>query len=506
MTPAGAERFARRLHRYDLDEHGAPLVEHLARVAALVSAADGTSHQLMAAWLHHVPRTEVQPEHLAVRGIPPVVLRITEAVTRSHPRESIERHAARIRACPDAPLVLLAIINDRHRRGADVQRPPARGDVLLLARAGIPLPTVLATGPVPDTATLLGRLNAGDPNRWEAARLLADAYEPAAIRPLFDAVLAAETGDARWAAGPPGTPGEEYLRSKLTKIVLHRRYDDPALAQVFLEMAGHPDQWLRQYGIRCLAAFPEHLPAVERALGDESPIVVAGAVRALPTERVAALTDQLLAITRGTDKGWLWARLAAMHALYAAGDPRGRDLILAALSVHGKTPLYGMRKRVSALGRRLIADDDPSVVPALIAHLQGGMARIVAARLLGDKRAREATGDLVAALATATQEKQYELMLACIISLGKIRDPAAIPALGEACGHPFGQIRETALQALFWSDDPRVTEIALTAAEDFNPLVRDRAVRLLAARGDHRAVSRLLSACKGRSRRPRCAA
>jgi HEAT repeat protein len=497
MTPAGAERLARRLHRYDLDESGGPLVEHLARVAALVRAAGGTPDQLMAAWLHRLPRTEVQPENLAARGIPPAVLGITEAIGRRHPGEPLERRAARIRSCPDAPLVLLAVINDRYRLGADVGKPPARGDALLLAQAGIPRPAVLATEPDPDPATLLDRLNPGDPNRWEAARLLAEAYEPAAIRPLFDALLAAQAGDAGWADGPPGTAGKEYLSRVLTKIVLHRQWDEPALAPVFLAMAGHCDYRLRQDGIRCLAAFPEHRPVIEQALGDESPVVVAAAVRALPAERVPALTDRLLAVAGSTETGWLWARLAAMQALYAAGDPRGRALILAALAVHGKVPVYNRRHRVSAMGRHLIADEDPSVVPALIAHLRNPRARIVAARLLGDKRAREATGDLVAALATAVADESPEMMLACIIALGKIRDPAAIPALGEACGHAVWFIRETALQALFWSDDSRVTEVALAAAEDFNPKVRDRAVRLLAARGDGRAVSRLLSACDG---------
>jgi hypothetical protein len=41
MTPAGAERLARRLHKYELDESGEHYVEHLARVAALVTEAGG---------------------------------------------------------------------------------------------------------------------------------------------------------------------------------------------------------------------------------------------------------------------------------------------------------------------------------------------------------------------------------------------------------------------------------------------------------------------------------
>jgi hypothetical protein len=49
MIPAGAERLARRIHRYHLDESGGPFAEHLARVAELVREAGGGAHQVMAA-------------------------------------------------------------------------------------------------------------------------------------------------------------------------------------------------------------------------------------------------------------------------------------------------------------------------------------------------------------------------------------------------------------------------------------------------------------------------
>jgi (p)ppGpp synthase/HD superfamily hydrolase len=55
MTPAGAERLARRLHKYELDESGALYVEHLARLAGLVAEAGGGPRHLMAAWPMSAP-------------------------------------------------------------------------------------------------------------------------------------------------------------------------------------------------------------------------------------------------------------------------------------------------------------------------------------------------------------------------------------------------------------------------------------------------------------------
>jgi HEAT repeat protein len=101
------------------------------------------------------------------------------------------------------------------------------------------------------------------------------------------------------------------------------------------------------------------------------------------------------------------------------------------------------------------------------------------------------------AVAISRASSDPEVALACIRALAKIQDPATVPALGEASRHQRYFIKDTALQALFWSDDPQVTEIALAAAEDFSPKVRDRAIRLLAARGDQRATARLISACDG---------
>src|SRR5215471_4830919 len=97
MTLEGAERFARRFHRYHLDDSGEPFVEHLARVAESVREAGGGTREMMAAWLHGVPRAGVQSAGLVMRGVPSAVIRIIEAVAQD-PGELLEPAARRAAA------------------------------------------------------------------------------------------------------------------------------------------------------------------------------------------------------------------------------------------------------------------------------------------------------------------------------------------------------------------------------------------------------------------------
>jgi HEAT repeat protein len=263
------------------------------------------------------------------------------------------------------------------------------------------------------------------------------------------------------------------------------------VAAVFAELAAQEDDTIRGEGIGGLGGSPAHLPLIEEALLEESSWVAGMAVEALPADRVPAMSGRLAALAGRP--GFRWERSKALDKLGVAGDPRARELLLADLRVVRKS------RGEPGLMRRLIADDHPSVVPALASHLgAGGHATIIAARVLGAKRSMDAAAGIASAmLAALGGGGDPEVALACIKALGKIQDPATVPALGQACRHQGSFIRDTALQSLFWSDEPQVTEIALLAAEDFSPKVRDRAIRLLAARGDRRATSRLISECQG---------
>ncbi|MGH3252933.1 MAG: HEAT repeat domain-containing protein [Trebonia sp.] len=507
MTPEGAERLARRLHRYHLDDSGGPFVEHLGRVAELVREAGGGAREVMAAWLHGTPRSGLQAADLVMRGVPSAVIRIVEAVAQD-PGELLEpaaRRAAAVRAAPGAALVLQAVIRDRHRPGVKIApfgAHLAHRDRDLLAACGLPVPAQLAPSPGPapeaapvprpDTAALLRQLDGDHPNRWEAARMLAEAGELGAVRPLVDAYVAARAGDPRWADGESRDLRGDSVKSWLWKIIRPMRGSaDPAAVQVFAEIAAHQDDFIRGEGIRGLAGARACLPLIEEALLDDSSWVAGMAAEALPDDRVAAMADRLVALARRP--GFRFERDLALQKLAAAGDPRVRELLLADLRIIGKS------RRDPGLMEMLVKDDHPLVVPALISHLGNEKhPTIIAARILGAKRSRDGGPAIATALRAALPDDgDPEVALACVRALAKIQDPATIPAVGEACRHRRYFIKDTALQALFWSDDPQVTDIALAAAGDFSPKVRDRAVRLLAARGDQRATTRLISACDG---------
>lgn len=475
MGPAGAARLARHLHRGELDDAGAPYVEHLERVAALVASAGGGPRERMAAWLHGVARTGMRPRDLAALRVPHSVIEIVAALTPATPWESAAGRAERIRARPGAELIMRAVLADRYRPGAtaDVGTVRTDRDRELAAHLGQPLAEPAGR----DTAdALLSRLDPHDRRRWQAVRELRAACEPRALRPLIDAYRAARAGDRRWA------PGEQHLAGAIFWIITHpEKPEDPRRVRLLVNLADDGDAWLRAAGIRGLAGLGDaHQPLVVRALYDPSPAVAAAAVGALEPGRAGSVTGELSAIARRPGREWRWARHAAAHALARAGDPRAREVLLDVLAGDGM-----------ALGVRFVADlaenlDDAWAVPRLTDLLRRDPGREGVAFVLGELRAREAVGDLCAVVAAGRN------VLNGIIALAKIGDPGAVPTLIRAARHPDAPVRAAALAALTGFDTPQVAEVALAATDDFDPGVRDRAVRLLAARGGREATSRLL--------------
>jgi HEAT repeat protein len=148
------------------------------------------------------------------------------------------------------------------------------------------------------------------------------------------------------------------------------------------------------------------------------------------------------------------------------------------------------------LVRLLARDADRSFIPELARQLRtGARGRAAAAFLLGELLARESAGDLAAALDADPGDVQ--VTVACIEALGKLADPAAVPALTGAARHHLALVRAAALLALSKIDHPDVSMVALATTDDFDPDVRERAVRVLAARGGPDATARLLAFCDG---------
>ena len=490
MNLAGTQRLARRLHQGEIDETGHAYVGHLARVAALVAAYGGDEAQQMAAWLHGVGRTGLQPRDLAALGVPGRVVQIVAALTPGQPWEPAEVRAARVRGCPPAAMVLRADVTDLARpqaqagwgsrwrfRGAELRR--------LLDQAGIPAPADLAAPDVAGSADITGllpRLDPDRPGRWAAVAALGESGDLRAAKALVGAYLAGAAGDPRWAAG------QTQLRAALSRIARQARPADSGQEAWLASLAAHDDAFLRAMAIRCLARLRGSEQLIVTALADDSPLVVTAALASV--DSAEGLAAPLAMIAGRLDRGWIWPRRQAVRLLAKTGDPGARALLVPAMAADG------MGLGADVIKTVLAWEDHRPVIPVLADQVRSGArGRAAAAYLLGELRAGETAGDLIAALAQDPADVQFRV--ACIEALGKLADPAAVPVLAGQASHRYPWVRVSALIALSRIDHPDVAAIALAATDDFDPDVRSRAIRVLAARGGQDATARLLAHCDG---------
>jgi HEAT repeat protein len=254
-------------------------------------------------------------------------------------------------------------------------------------------------------------------------------------------------------------------------------------------LSAHRNAFLRATAIRGLAGLDEYEPLVVRALSDDSPQVVAAALGTLNDRQVRDHAPSLTVVASRLEREWAWPRRLAMQRLVIAGRPPSCDVLMAALAADGMSLGHDViGALVSGCGR--------PVIPQLIGELRDGTrGRAAAAYVLGELRARESAADLAAVLGEDSLDLQ--VATACIEALGKIADPSAALALADAARHHQAWVRASALTALSKFDLPGVADAALAACEDFDPDVREKAVKLLAAQGDQRATARLLLFCDG---------
>ena len=93
-----ARALAARLHRGQRDGAGAPLIDHVARVAAAVPA-----DACVAAWLHEVfEYTPMSEEELLAEGVSTDELRALRLLTRDRTSRSTTRYLGHVRLIADA--------------------------------------------------------------------------------------------------------------------------------------------------------------------------------------------------------------------------------------------------------------------------------------------------------------------------------------------------------------------------------------------------------------------
>ena len=110
-----ARALAERLHRGQRDGAGAPLIDHVARVAAAVSA-----DACVAAWLHEVfEYTPTSEEDLLAEGVSTEELRALRLLTRDRASRSSARYLGHVR-----------LIADAVGPGADIARQVKHADLI----------------------------------------------------------------------------------------------------------------------------------------------------------------------------------------------------------------------------------------------------------------------------------------------------------------------------------------------------------------------------------------
>ena len=362
-------------------------------------------------------------------------------------------------------------------RGAELRR--------LLDRAGIPVPADLAAPDVSggaDITGLLPRLDPDSPGRWAAVAALGESGDLRAAKALAGAYLAGAAGDPRWAAC------ETELRAALPGSPVKRGRPTPGRRRGWRAWPPTTTPFLRATAIRCLARLRGSEQLIVTALADDSPLVVTAALASV--DSAEGLAAPLAMIAGRLDRGWIWPRRQAVRLLAKTGDPGARALLVPAMAADG------MGLDADVIKTVLAWEDHRPVIPVLADQVRSGArGRAAAAYLLGELRAGETAGDLIAALAQDPADVQFRV--ACIEALGKLADPAAVPVLAGQASHRYPWVRVSALIALSRIDHPDVGAIALAATDDFDPDVRGRAIRVLAARGGQEATARLLAHCDG---------
>jgi HEAT repeat protein len=494
---AGVIRYARRVHRGQLALSGGLYVDHLERVAAVVSAAGGGQIEVMAAWLHGVGQLGVLSQDLLPMGVPLRVVRLVETLTRRAGELPAQR-LDRVRGCPAAVRVLRADLLDGVRSEALADLSPQQRRYRIhqtrnaLSALGLPISDVPLEADDDQGTSLrepLTALTAENPDRWRAAAQLASVGDPRAAQPLVSAYLAAVRGDPGWA------DGANALIQALYRIVNHRRHlQDPAWVRLLEHLAHHPDPRLRQLALTGLRGSAAHQPLIMQALEDPDPRVVTTAVITLELVSISEAFETMLDLLiseRLSDQPGLTQQIAGRLA--ATRDPR----VWPALLTAAEAGRFVLPRHVA---RAFAAHADRALTPKLLALVDSAtnpFTRDGAVFVLGEWRVSEAAPAIGATLEGGVSESWHAWT--SMEALTKIGwgGPWTQILVGQALHNTQPALRVLALQALARTGDQAATHAALQATDDVHPEVRAQAVRTLAAVGDQTAVPRLLAACDG---------
>jgi HEAT repeat protein len=237
-----------------------------------------------------------------------------------------------------------------------------------------------------------------------------------------------------------------------------------------LERLDDPDRLIRLAALRTLGALrdPRAIPALVRIASEQTIELRTAAVDALGSPAMAAdpALTMLVRLSRYRPVDEL-----ARHADLALGEiatPAAVAALVAALRVP-PVPEEAKLGLVHA-GR--------AAVEALAGEVARGApsSAALAAELLGEIGDRRATDTLTRAI--ALPESNAAVVRVAIEALGRLKDPAAVPALARAAEARQADVRLQAFAALQALADPRSVAVLDGGLADRDPRIRASAARL----------------------------
>jgi HEAT repeat protein len=261
------------------------------------------------------------------------------------------------------------------------------------------------------------------------------------------------------------------------------RLGDARAFEALLALVAHPDAAVRQAVIAALNSIghPEMATRVAPLLRDPMPHARESAVRIAGYFGYRECADDLLACCDDVDPA---VQRAALEHLAFLDDARVAPRLIDALAGH---PSSAIR---CAAAQALARVEDPRVVAPLVAALSDADAwvRYFAARALAEQRLDTGLDDLTR---LAFDDPAGHVRLAAIDALGRIANPAAIPALAVLAASDDPDRARAALKALGGIDHDDVwppLEAALRAPDDER---RASAVAAIGHLGGPAAIERL---------------
>lgn len=151
-------------------------------------------------------------------------------------------------------------------------------------------------------------------------------------------------------------------------------------------------------------------------------------------------------------------------------DPEAADSLLALIGDESISLRLASLRALGYLGNR-------SAVPTLEKYLQDeektSTVRELAAQSLGELRSDSSRVPLATVMSAAMQSKEYELSIACAISLAKLGDNSGFATIKDAANlKSKPTIRAAAAAALKYVTGPEMREVLKRALEDKNVEVR----------------------------------